>query len=92
MFKAQWVLVAHHFFLTGDSFNWAQVLSFNLKYEIEKYQKTKTNRKLTFYMSGFVMDAFCATSPFSALNWNWDNNCTLVDIYCSDMWEDNFIP
>ena len=74
MFQAKWVPVAQHVLFIGDSFNWAQVLSFNLKYEIEKYQKTPSNQKSTFYMSGFVMDALCATSPFSALNWNWSEN------------------
>ena len=50
------------------------------------------NRKLTFNMSGFVMDEFYVTSPFLTLNWNWDKNCPPVHIYCSDIWEDNFIP
>ena len=40
VFKVEWVLVAHHILLTGESFNWAQILSVNLKEEIEKYQKT----------------------------------------------------
>ena len=85
LFKAKWVLVAHHILLTGDSFNWAHVLSLNLRDEIEKNQKTSTNQKPTFYMSGFVMDAFCATSPFPDLNWNWNKNCASVHIYFSDM-------
>ena len=29
-FRAQWVPMAHHIFLTGDSLNWAQILSCNL--------------------------------------------------------------
>ena len=91
MFQAKWLHVEHHVLITGDSFNWAQVLSFNFKDEIEKYYKTLASRKSAFYMPWFVMDAFYATSPFPALNWNWDKNCPPIHIYCFDMWEDNFI-
>ena len=80
LFKAKWVTVAHHILLTGDSFNWAHVLSLNLRDEIEKNQKTSTNQKPTFYMSGFVMDGFYATSPFLDLNWNQNKNCAPVHI------------
>ena len=37
LFKAEWVPVAHHILLIGESFNWAHILSLNLKEEIEKY-------------------------------------------------------
>ena len=80
MFQAKWVPVAHHILITSDSLKWEHVLSFNSKDEIEKYQKTLANRKPTFYRSGFVMDALCATSLFPASNWNWDKNCPLVHI------------
>ena len=42
-FREQWVPMAQHIFLTGDSFNWAQILSCNLRDEIQKYQKTSAN-------------------------------------------------
>ena len=38
------------------------------------------------------MDAFCASTAFSALNWNWTDQSPSVHIYCDDMWDDNFIP
>ena len=38
------------------------------------------------------MDAFCACSCFSELNWDWKEKCPPVHIYCADMWDDNFIP
>ena len=43
-------------------------------------------------MSGYVMDVFCGTSAFLALSWNWSKTSPPVHIYCSDMWEENFIP
>ena len=43
-------------------------------------------------MSGFIMDAFCASTSFPALNWNWSDKSPPVHIYCVDMWDDNFIP
>ena len=63
-----------------------------LKEEIGKYQKISTNRKPTFYMSGYVMDVFCATSSFLAMGWNWTRTSPPIHIYCSYMWEDNFVP
>ena len=92
MFKDEWVPVAHHILLTGEPFNWEQILFVNLKEDIEKYQKTLITRKPIFYMLGYVMDVFCATSAFPTLGWNWSKNSLPIHIYCSDMWEDNFIP
>ena len=63
-FKSEWVLVAQHIILTHDSFNWAQILSFNLQHQIEKYMKGK---KLQFYMSAYVMDVFVRLRNF--LTW-----------------------
>ena len=91
-FKFEWVPVAHHLLLACESSNWAQILSMNLKEETKKYQKTPTTRKMTFYMFGYVMDAFYATSLFSAMGWNWNNISPSVHISCLGMWEDNFIP
>ena len=91
-FKAEWDHIPHHILLTGECFNWAQILSLMLKEAIEKYQKVSTSRKPTFYMLGYVMDIFYATSSFSTMGWNWTKTSPPVHIYCSDMWEDNFIP
>ena len=84
--------MANHIFLTGHPFNWVQILSFNLHEEIEKYERTHDNCKPSFYMSAFVMDAFCASTAFSTLNWNWTEKSPMVHIYCVDMWDANFIP
>ena len=82
----------NHILITNDSFNWAQILSCNLREEIEKYEKTPANRKPSFYMLGFVMDAFYGSNSFSALNWNWRDKYPPVHIYCADMSDKNFIP
>ena len=34
-FKAEWVLTAQHIILVGESFNWAQILSVNLREQID---------------------------------------------------------
>ena len=60
-FKLEWVLATQHIILTGESFNWAQVLSLNLQHQIEKYLKGK---KLQFYMSTYVMDFFVRPRNF----------------------------
>ena len=38
------------------------------------------------------MDAFCASTFLQALNWNWTDQSPPIHIYCTDMWEENFIP
>ena len=43
-------------------------------------------------MSRFMMDAFFTSSSFPTLKWYWDDKSPRVHIYCSDMWEYNFIP
>ena len=50
------------------------------------------NRKPTFFMSRYVMDVFYAFLVFPTLGWNWKKDSPPVHIYCSDMWEDNFVP
>ena len=82
----------NHVLLTSDSFNWAQILFCNLQEEIEKYHRTLTNWKTSFYMSWFVVDAFSACSGLLEINWNWSEECPHAHIYCTDMWDDNFIP
>ena len=91
-FKSKWDPIAHHILLTGESFNWENIFPVVLKEAIENYQKVSTSMKSTFYMSGYVMDVFCATSSFPTMGWNWTKTSPLVHIYCSNMWEDNFIP
>ena len=63
-----------------------------MKEAIEKYQNTSTSRKPTFYLSGYVMDVFCATSSFPTMGWDWTKTSPLVHMYSSTLWEDNFIP
>ena len=38
-FKAEWVPATQHIVVAGESFNWAQIISINLKEQIDKYQK-----------------------------------------------------
>ena len=66
-FRAQWVPAAHHIFLTGDSFNCAQILSCNLWDKIEKYKKPPTNRKRIFICLG----SWWMHSMHLLLSWHW---------------------
>ena len=43
LFKVERVSTAHHILLTGESFNWAQILFVKLQQDIDKYQKTAAN-------------------------------------------------
>ena len=92
VFKSKWAPLTHHILTTRESFNWAQILLVVLKEDIEKYQKTPTSKNPTFYLSAYVMDVFYAGLPFLAVAWNWASVGPPVHIYCSVLWEDNFIP
>ena len=85
LFKKKWVPMENHVLLTSDSFNWAQILFCNLQEEIEKYQRTPSKRKPSFYMSRFIIDAFGACSCFPELNWDWKEKFPPVHIYCANM-------
>ena len=65
VFKVEWAL-AHHVLTIGQSFNCAKILSVVFE-DIEKYQKNSTSRKHDFYPSGYVVDIFYVTYPFSAM-------------------------
>ena len=60
-FKSECVPAAQHIILTGESFNWAHVLSLNLQHQIEKYLKGK---KSQFYMSTYSWTFFVRLQNF----------------------------
>ena len=62
-----------------------------LKEEIEKYEKTLASRKPTFYLSTYIMEVFFLDMPFLAMGWDWKKFGPPIHIYCSALWEDNFI-
>ena len=45
-----------------------------------------------FYLSAYVMDVFYTTFHFLSMGWNWTKVGPPVHIYCSTLWEENFIP
>ena len=45
-----------------------------------------------FYLSTYVMYVFYTSFPFSTMGWNWTKVGPPIHIYCSTLWDDNFIP
>ena len=59
---------------------------------IEKHQKRLAYRKPAFYLSRYVIYVFYPMFSFPTMGWNWTKTSPLIHIYCSALWEDNFIP
>jgi hypothetical protein len=69
-FKLGWVPLIHHI-LKGKIFNWAHILSANIQQEVKKSQEAPLRIFPRFFMSGYLIDAVCAVTPFPLLSWNW---------------------
>ena len=91
-FRTKWASISHHIISTGKSFNWAQILSVVLRYFISQAQKTKSSKKPKFYLSAYVSDIIFSSFAFPTMNWKWTKQSPPVHIYCSALWEDNYIP
>jgi hypothetical protein len=75
----------------GYSFNWDNILSDNIAKEVMEYHTARSKgRTISFYMSAYIMDAICFTTPFPLMNWSW-NPTYLEPIheYHSKLWEEN---
>jgi hypothetical protein len=54
------------------SFDWAKLLSDNLTSRITEYRMQKVNGKAaSFFMSAYIMDVVCFTTPFPLMSWSW---------------------
>jgi hypothetical protein len=89
-FPAEWVPLLHEA-AEGYSFNWNKILSDNLAKEVIEYQTARSKgRPIAFYMSAYIMDAICFTTPFPLMNWSWNPTCTEpIHEYHSKLWEEN---
>jgi hypothetical protein len=89
-FPAEWVPLLHEA-TEGYSFNWDKILSDNIAKEVMEYQTARSNgRPVAFYMSAYIMDAICFSTPFPLMNWSW--NLTYpepIHEYHSKLWEEN---
>jgi hypothetical protein len=63
-FKLEWVPLIHQVINKGTIFNWAVILSNNLKKQVEKIITTPPGFIPQFFMSGYLLDAVCAKPHF----------------------------
>jgi hypothetical protein len=87
-FPAEWVPLLHEA-VKGYNFNWKKIISANLAKEVIEYQTTRSSgQPIAFYMSTYIMDAICFTTPFPLMNWSWNPTCTEpIHEYHSKLWE-----
>jgi hypothetical protein len=41
-------------------------------------------------MSSYLLDAMCASKEYPSLGWKWEQNLSLVHIYCKMLWENKY--
>jgi hypothetical protein len=85
-FKLSWVPLIHQV-LTGNIFNWAHILSANVKQEVQKSQEAPPGYCPGFFMYAYLVDVVCAVTPFPLLAWRWSPSEVAIHLYCSKMWE-----
>jgi hypothetical protein len=83
-----WVPLIHEV-LKGEVFNWAHILSANIKLEVKKSQEAPPGYFPGFFMLGYLIDVVCAVTPFPLLAWNWSPSEEVIHIHCSKMWAIN---
>ena len=83
-FKLSWVPIIRQV-LVGNIFNWAHILSTNLKQEVKKSQRFPPRYFPWFFMSSCLVDVICALTPFPLLSWNQSPAKEPIHLYCSKM-------
>jgi hypothetical protein len=68
-FKSGWVPLIHCV-LKEKVFNWAYILSANIKQEVQKSQEAPPRYCPGFFMFGYLTNVVYAITPFSLLAWN----------------------
>jgi hypothetical protein len=89
-FPAEWVPLLHEV-AEGYNFNWDKILSNNIAREVMEYQTARSKGQTkSFYMSVYIMDAICFSTPFPLMSCSW-NPTYLEPIheYHSKLWEEN---
>jgi hypothetical protein len=89
-FPAEWVPLLHEA-AEGYNFNWDKILSDIIAKEVIEYRTERSKgRPVAFYMSPYIMDDICLSTPFPLMNWSW--NLTYpepIHEYHSKLWEEN---
>jgi hypothetical protein len=88
-FKLEWVPLIHHILDKGNIFNWAVILSSNLKRQVEKILTAPPGFTPQFFMSGYLIDAFCAKTHFPLMKWSWSPSQQPIHVYCNKLWSLN---
>lgn len=74
--------------------DWGTILSNNLTMQIWEYRQKRfvTTRTIPpFFMSAYIMDAFCLTTSFPTMGWKWTiQDPTHIHIYQIILWESNY--
>jgi hypothetical protein len=65
----EWTPMAHCVVEKGKSFNWAQILAFNI---FKNAREAPELKKPGFYMSSYLTDVVCSLIHFPALGWEWN--------------------
>jgi hypothetical protein len=69
-FPTEWVPLLCEV-VEGYSFNWDKILFDNIVREVMEYQTARSKGQTTpFYMSAYIMDSICFSTPFPLMNWS----------------------
>jgi hypothetical protein len=86
-FRMEWFLMAYTVAKTRKSFNWDNILSFNITNQVWEAQGMKNHG---FYMTTYLIDAICVAHRFPTFKWAWSPDQIPIHVYFSQLWEENY--
>jgi hypothetical protein len=71
----------------GTSFNWADILSENLKNVISYVTQAQPGSFPNFHMDSYILDIMCIAHKYSNMGWSWLSTDVAIHIYYKVLWE-----
>ena len=79
-FKLKWLPLTHGVMSIGTIFNWENIFFSNLLWSLEKAIQKQDPKGTPFYFVGYLLDALCASNPFSGLKWSWTQKSPPINL------------
>jgi hypothetical protein len=74
----------------GASFNWADILSENIKDVISTVTQAQPGSFPSFHMSSYLLDIMCIAHKYPNMGWSWLLVDATIHIYCKVLWEHKY--
>lgn len=81
-FLEGWVYMLYQIIYDRKIFNWSDLISQQLKINVNKGKNTPKGKRQQFYMYAYLLDGICACNAFPDMDWKWNSRDPPIHIYC----------